>query len=442
MEKRSKTNDAELLELFDQAIESRLVMLRFSPDWQDVLYDDYLLFYWEKGRPKEVCEQLAQATNQPWLIIEGRNKKVFKTDGFYIVCLDPVTAKSGAGHRYWTTIQIQGAAWSRGIDLQTALSEIEPVIFGQEIPGRRILGRVDIAFDIWIKDGRPPALDIARGLHRWGQAGMALDRDWKTHLRKPAIDCKIIGREFVETFYLGSRSVAMVRIYRKDLEYDGNTAIYLRPQWELSGWNDTGVVLRVEFEIKREYIRTHATDDGRPLSSLKYCDWYQAYNAIATQFVNTVVHSPCYDKKHPERSAPSILWKLLIDTAARYMPGPTLNRFYAEPNIERARMDAERAVWRIQELLGTTEAARVLENAFQPTRPDVLFRRGHWQAGYLWTGHQERLKYEREEERERRRIEQPRWEQLRLGIGRTIPGGREEGGKKETSRGEETEKNQ
>jgi hypothetical protein len=384
---------------------SRLEILRFARDWQDVLYDRNVLFFWDKTCLADRITELESATGQPWLGRESAGRKVFRSDGYYINALDPVTLKHGRGYRYPTTVQIQGSAFARGLELETGLDEIETAIFGEVCPSYRRLGRVDLAFDVWIREGRQfTALELARAIHRWGRASEALARDWKTHIRKPGIDSKIVGAELIETFYLGSRSVAMMRAYRKDIEFEGNTAIYLKPAWRARGWDETGVVLRIEFEIKREYVRTHALPNGKPLTSLKWDDWTRALGAILNTLVSTVVHCPNYDPEHAERAESSQLWRLLQTYASfTARAGERLTRFYAEPDEVETALDLERAIWRAAEVLGESEANRLISGALAPAVPRARARRANWENNYLWVGYHE--KRVRHAERERRAIE-------------------------------------
>lgn len=382
----------------------RLQMLRFARDWQDVLYDEHVVFFWDRTCLRDTITELESATGQPWLGRETDGRKVFRSDGFYIDARDPVGLHHGAGHRYTTTVQVQGSAFSRGVLLSEALDEIEVAIFRETRPERRRMGRTDLAFDIWIREGEPfEPLELLRAIHRWGNGSEAHHRDWKTHLRAVAVDAKIVGGQPVETFYLGSRSVAMLRCYRKDVEFEGNTALHLGPVWRLGGYDGSGVVLRLEFEIKREYLRTHALPNGVPLVSLGWENWEHVCNALLGTLVDTVVHCPEYDPDHPDRAQTSMIWYLLQAYSAFARPAPRCVRFYAEPDEIETALALERAVWRAQEVLGTEEANRLIDSASAPTVPRVGARRANWENGYLWTGYHDRRVYDARREEQARR---------------------------------------
>lgn len=376
---------------------SRLQILGFGRDWQDILYDAPAAFWLFDQDPDRVASELMTKTGQPWVAKrKGENRVTFETDGSRIDAFKPGRG-NGCGKRYDTTCQVHGRSFARGIDLGVFLDEIETPIFGRAMVDGRLSGRIDLAFDVWIRPGWPDwiePIDILRSLHAHGNPARALAGDWKTHFRKPGLTANIVGAERSETFYLGSRSVLMLRIYRKDLEFDGNTKSDLVERWRARGYDGSGVVARVEFEIKREYLRTHSVR-GVQLSRFHFSDWPLMIEILANSLTEQIAHCPDYDPKCREAVDHSLLWLALRYHAKLSGASEPVSRYFPAPDIDRALADLERAIWRAQEVAGLGLAERTALAAADCAAEPVALRRELWQEQYLWTGYHERIENER-----------------------------------------------
>lgn len=199
--------------------------------------------------------------------------RICSDEGIWIKVLDPraewsdAAELAGLPEQYPCEVQIQGHTWSSGVDPLDLLERIEAVLGLVDAP--RLCGRLDLASDFSMSTGQY--------FHLICNASVpAVKQNWVTRARASRVQFEqgpkklqrdetgepftaaIVGGEHY-TLYLGSRAGMQLVIYRKDVEFEGNTGALLRDKWRQAGWVPWGenVVIRVEIRFSREWIREH-----------------------------------------------------------------------------------------------------------------------------------------------------------------------------------------
>jgi hypothetical protein len=259
----------------DIAVRSKfgLLPLNNSPDWITVYYRKRCsLAAWDR-MPDGLEVASAGIAWRLTLAKASSISRVCSDEGIWIKALDPrlewsdAAELSGLPEQYPLEVQIQGHAWSKGVDALDLLSRIEEALGLVDAP--RICGRIDLASDFsmsakkyahlicggsipkvyenWVSRARSSQIDSVRGPKK-------LERDESGE----PFTASVVG-QYHTTLYLGARSGIQLSIYRKDVEFEGNTGALLRDRWRKAGWEPwgEGVVIRVEVRFSREWIREH-----------------------------------------------------------------------------------------------------------------------------------------------------------------------------------------
>ena len=395
--------------------EQRVKILRQGLDWLEILHKRIVTGL-EKDAER-IKDDFEEITGYGWILSESSNKVTFRTEGFYILCYKP-GLRQGTGTIYGTQIQIQGSAFAQGIDVEETLDTIESILFGEVLTNERQIGRTDFAVDCWVKEIKDITINgqtqkridnqydsecIFAGLNRFGNALKTAKRDFDTRLGKATITVKLIGGKETPTFYLGDRTRLMMRIYRKDVEYEGNTKRLIERTWRDKGFDSTGIVIRVEFEIKRKWLREFVSPDEKNGKGISY-NWFKSnYASIFTKCLDSVKHKP--GKENGE----SVLWRHI---RARLRECETIGRQRLEPDLNRVRHDFRISIWRAIELLGKTESKELFEMCLQVSDIPHLERiRKKWLRSFQWKDYHRKRKledeqkgYERENQGQRRLI--------------------------------------
>jgi len=291
------------------------------------------------------------------------------------------------------TLQAQGTHWATGRAIGGALDDFEGMLTGGILGAPRKPGRTDLCADIWIMDGDPPALDFVEIVTR------SPIEHWKTHLRKSDEIFRLL-RDGAghSTRYIGARARLQVRCYRKDIHFQGSTAAAFADMWRALGWDGTGAILRVEFEVHREWMRSHAMD-GRRLSDFTLDEWERALPALWPSILDAVSFRPGVIEQICRRTE-SDLWRAIRAEPFEAKPPDRASLRAAEIRADERELLARinRAVWSGQEAFGDELTAEALRVARAP--PGELANvREAWQQRSRWAGHKERKEHDRENRR-------------------------------------------
>jgi len=250
-----------------------LLLLNNSPDWLTVYYKKRCsMAAWDMmpdGLEVASCGIAWRLT----LAKASSISRICSDEGIWIKVTDPraewsdAAELSGVPEQYPVEVQIQGHAWSKGVDAVDLLTRIEDAL--GLVDAARICGRLDLASDFamspkkyehlicggsmprvrenWVSRARSSRLQFETGPDR-------LQRDESGE----PFTASVVG-QYHTTLYLGARSGVQLVIYRKDIEFEGNTGALLRDKWRKAGWKPwgDGVVIRVEVRFSREWLREH-----------------------------------------------------------------------------------------------------------------------------------------------------------------------------------------
>lgn len=250
-----------------------IVLVNHSPDWLGVYYRNRVSFAaWQAmadGFEVHSGGLAWRLTSQSC----GQMSRVCSCEGLSVKAVDPRAEWSDADEmagrptQYPCEIQIQGHAWATGIDPIEVLEQIEAFLGLDGAP--RICGRIDLAsdfsmsrdqYDHLVCHGSLPAVR-ANWVSRTRLKALQSEKGEKKLKRAQdgePFTSKMVG-EYHTTLYLGSRGGLQLCIYRKDIDFKGNTGEILRAKWRQAGWEPwgEGVVVRVEVRFSREWIREH-----------------------------------------------------------------------------------------------------------------------------------------------------------------------------------------
>lgn len=254
----------------------RACQINFQPDWLTVLYlTPVPLKVWAR-----VADGIRVESNGLGFKLEMKKPtltwRVLACEGLNVKMLDPTIdwrpeARNGAPLQYPTEIQVQGDAFARGVDALEVVGELERAL-GIE-GARRIQGRFDVAADF--ECASPEVYDA---LVCFGSRELVRD-SYVMRARSHRLDCKRLKRSrgmdsdpespdgqpdkvalvggYSTTLYLGSRAGLQLSIYRKDIDFEGNTGALLHGRWRDNGWDGKKPVARVEARFSREWVREH-----------------------------------------------------------------------------------------------------------------------------------------------------------------------------------------
>lgn len=335
----------------------RMHVIRTSLDWQTVYYNHTV-------RPtvyprltdgltiKVAGESLMfLATPRPYSVV------LQCPHGIYIKVMDPKRfppwyepdddGKRKGPKNYPVEVQFQGVFFGAGLSahMAEALSAIEDAIdvriwsrnrdgvdYRDVTDAERIPARMDLCADVWFQDmDGMTAIQAYKALVCRGARDVIQDtyvcRAKKgevrarlveqSNARKPTSnDVRVISdaRNNI-TIYIGS--MIQMRIYRKDADFEGNTKNLLYDEWRASGWDGTGVVARVEFQISRAAMRLRqfvASDgtlfDGKNISLSSLHRFVESFWLYCLQAYR---HCPPYEGMPTKRSRrkESAVWTLL-----------------------------------------------------------------------------------------------------------------------------------
>jgi hypothetical protein len=201
----------------------------------------------------------------------------------------------------------------------------------------------------------------------------------------------------------------MIRAYRKDVAFEGNTADAYAAMWATRGYDGTGAVLRIEAEIHRDWFRKHGSKESGILISEMSWDQYTAH--LRTLWI-TILDSFSWRPGgigRLDRRAESDLWVALRAEPVADVPADARSAFVRIDRlgqVERLVKDVQAAAWRAQEALGDREANRVIFSALDArASPRLLSIRKEWAKRSRWTGFYQRNKENEEAEQASEGIE-------------------------------------
>lgn len=298
------------------------------------------------------------------------------------------------------SIQAQGVAWACAPDLPRCLDDLEGWLFDGVVGLLRRPGRTDLCADIWIKPG--PEGEPEPGEFCDQVLGSHLE-SWLTKMRRTDQQWRVLrsGRG-ASTLYIGARARLQVRCYRKDVEFLGSTAPAFDPLWRSCGWDGTGAILRVEFEVHRAFLREHAIADLR-LSKYDLDRWESSLGRVWQGLLSICSYRPGDTRK--DRRAESPLWSALraVSFEGRPIEAGVL-RGAVRAADEKALLDrVNRAVWSSEEAFGRDHSVDAVGVARAPP-VDLAAERERWEKRSRWAGHKARKEKE-EHDRDRRILE-------------------------------------
>ena len=243
------------------------MVLRSAIDWQTIYYD--------KPVTQSIYDSLSGGAN---LRLDGRTVAMEARDGSRFQVLhgggwslrmkNPSVAPSKHDQSHPVVVEAQGTAWAGGVDLESALDDLERYLWddGNEYtPDDRIPGRVDLAVDVWLQDTAKYSGEDLYNAIICGASALNVRDNWARRSRRKEMGAEVRflghGGEGPITMYLGSRSGGLqLKVYRKDVDFKGNTREHVEDSWREQGWDDSGAVARFEFMLSREFLRK--TDFG------------------------------------------------------------------------------------------------------------------------------------------------------------------------------------
>lgn len=254
---------------------SRIYCVNYQPDWLTVFY--------RKTVSVEAWQALAvglevSSCGLRWslsLARETATSRVSSDDGLYIKALNPeqdwseAARLSGTPPQYPCEIQVQGHAWSQGVGVLELLSELERLL-GLE-GAERVCGRVDLAADFVVSQETYDALvcfgsiPLVKESYVMRARNRRVDYEHARPRRASAGDegeparAALVGSG-ATSLYLGTRGGLQLVIYRKDIEFEGNTGALLHDRWLAAGWLKGQPVARIEVRLSREWLREHWID--------------------------------------------------------------------------------------------------------------------------------------------------------------------------------------
>jgi len=291
------------------------------------------------------------------------------------------------------SLQAQGTHWATGRALGSAIDGFEGLLTGGIMGAPRKPGRTDFCADVWVKDGDPPAIDFVDSVTQ-----SPIDH-WKTHLRKSDQIFRMLRDGHGQsTRYIGARARLQVRCYRKDIHFQGSTAAAFADMWRALGWDETGAILRVEFELHREWMRSHSLN-GRRLSDLSLDEWENALPALWPELLHAVSFRPGENDQACRRDE-SRLWSAIRSEPFEGKQPDRASLRAAEIRADEKQLldRINRAVWSGQEAFGDALTAEALTVARSPP-PEMAPAHEAWQQRSRWTGHKERTEHDRTERR-------------------------------------------
>lgn len=202
--------------------------------------------------------------NLPVIWREAGPRWVWQAPGLWIAARRPGSGLPPANQPA-VVGQLQGHAWAAGCDAAVLRHAVEAAcgLYPHETADG-IPSRIDLAVDLWAPDGGLLDLLTAGG-------SLATAREvWGGQWRRVEVDepARIIGcGPRLRTLYLGRRDTALLRVYRKNVEFEGNTADLYRDIWAANGYDGTGEIVRVEVELRRRWFKKQAIA-GRNLDRL------------------------------------------------------------------------------------------------------------------------------------------------------------------------------
>lgn len=374
-----------------------------SRDWQEIHFYgiDCSDLPWGKMQLGSAYSATVDLAGLPVLFQwsrKGPASAVAMAPGWYVKIREPLECQ-GAVPR--VSVQVQGTHWASGQAAGPALDSVEGYLTGGRVGCDRKPGRTDFCADIWIKDGSPDAVEFVDALTRSGP------EEWRTHLRKQdEIFRRLESGAGHSTRYIGARARLQIRVYRKDLAFKGSTAAAHGALWRSCGWDGTGAIVRVEFEVHRQWLREH-TLDGKRLSDLNLDEWQAVLPALWVQLLGLVSWCPGQEGRKSRREE-SGLWAVLRAFPFEGVRCDSGKLRAAEiENDEDGLIDRiRRAVWSGQEAFGDEVLGQALTVARSPPA-DISASRERWLDRSKWSGHKERtqddrLRRRKEEEEEAR----------------------------------------
>lgn len=308
------------------------------------------------------------------------------------------------------SLQAQGVAWASSPELGRCVDELEGWLFDGATGHIRRPGRTDLCADVWFRNES----DALEELEQLEQLGLEA---FKTHAR--AVDRhqrKLSNGKGERTLYIGSRARLQLRIYRKDVAFSGSTFGAFQRLWRALGWDGSGAVLRIEFEIHRTWLREHKLGAHR-LSQLPLERFEELLPDLWRECLTVCSHRPGTGR--PGRRPESALWQALRAFDAgrfegRAPSGAELSSCELELEEEALGDRFVRSVWSATEGLGDKLVDELLEGARSPP-PRLEQEREQWAKRSRWTGHFKRKGMNDDRRRDREAEEPQELEALELG---------------------------
>lgn len=247
------------------------LQLRSAIDWQD----------WHYNIPVKHEAYLDLRDGGEFFIAKTRvefkstwtdSNLILKAEGYYIRITDPSVYQRRIEdglpvNKPPIAVQCQGHAFASGVDTFEVARDIEDMLRLHKPV--RIPGRVDLACDIWIKDGACSlsANDLFDTIICEGSP-VKIKQNWSTRSTRRETDATIKvddGKTGPPSIRLGSIRTLSLRIYDKTADFPRNTKDLIIDQWIDAGFEPgNGLVCRFEFRVMREYIRKNVWDvDGK-----------------------------------------------------------------------------------------------------------------------------------------------------------------------------------
>jgi hypothetical protein len=250
-----------------------LLLLNYSPDWLTVYYKKRCsLAAWD-SMPDGIAVTSGGIAWRLQLAKASSISRICADEGIWIKALDPraewsdAAELSGMPEQYPIEVQIQGHAWSKGVDAIDLLSRIDEAL--GLVDATRICGRLDLASDFSMSEKKYDHLICGGSMPKVRENWVSRARSSRLQFEKgptklqrdeygEPFTASVVG-QYHTTLYLGARSGVQLVIYRKDIEFEGNTGALLRDRWRKAGWVPwgEGVVIRVEVRFSREWLREH-----------------------------------------------------------------------------------------------------------------------------------------------------------------------------------------
>jgi hypothetical protein len=159
-----------------------------------------------------------------------------------------------------------------------------------------------------------------------------------------------------------------LRLYRKDVDFKGNTAHAYHEAWRERGWTGTGSVVRVEFEVHRRWLskqreeKIEVMPNGEEVETGRFLDTLAADELFP--LVGDVwrrLTGGCYpnelwprDRKDKKRAGP---WDLIRLAEWSDESGREIRRQDRCADVERALRNIRAAHYRAERILGSQQSS-------------------------------------------------------------------------------------